>query len=63
MGNTGEPGKTDHSEEGSQHNFISSQDRTREKSKRELEAKRTLERVIILVLGPLPSVLTSPLFV
>ena len=63
MGNTGEPGKTDHSEDGSQQNFISYQDRTREKSKRELEPKRTLERVIILVLGPLPSVLTSPLFV
>lgn len=39
MGNTGEPRKTDHSEDGSQHNFISSQDRTREKSKSELEAE------------------------
>ena len=63
MGNTGELRKTYHSEDGSQHNFISSQDRKREKSKRELEAKRTLEKVVILVLGPLPSVLTSPLFV
>lgn len=39
MGNTGEPRKTDHSEDGSQHNFISSQDRTRENSKSELEAE------------------------